>query len=123
MGYSKCLIDAGCDLTICEAPIKRSGWKVSIGGQKHPGLPILELANCAVATSGDIEQFLEISGVRFSHLIDPQTGYGLTNRFQVTVIAANGMIADSVASTSLAIGIEHSREFLKQNEIEALYFV
>jgi thiamine biosynthesis lipoprotein ApbE len=94
--------------------IKRSGWKVSIGGQKHPDLPILELANCAVATSGDIEQFLEISGVRYSHLIDPQTGYGLTNRFQVTVIAANGMIADSVASTSLAIGIEHSREFLKQ---------
>ena len=123
MGYSKCLIDAGGDLTIGDAPIKRSGWKVSIGGQKHPDLPILELTNCAVATSGDIEQFLEISGTRYSHLIDPKTGYGLTNRFQVTVIAANGMIADSVASTSLAIGIEHSKEFLKQNEIEALYFV
>ena len=123
MGYPRCLIDAGGDLTIGDAPKKRSGWMVEVGGQNHPDLPILELANCAVATSGDTEQFLEISGIRYSHLIDPKTGYGLTNRSQVTVIATNCMTADSVASTSLAIGIEHSREFLKQKKIEALYFV
>jgi len=123
MGYPRCLIDAGGDLTIGDAPKKRSGWMVEVGGQKHPDLPILELANCAVATSGDTEQFLEISGTRYSHLIDPKTGYALTNRSQVTVIAADCMIADSVASTSLVLGIENSREFLKQNKIEALYFV
>ena len=123
MGYPRCLIDAGGDLTIGSAPHSRSGWMVEVGGQKHPDLPILELANCAVATSGDIEQFLEISGIRYSHLIDPKTGYGLTNRSQVTVIAANCMIADSLASTSLGVGLEGSKEFFKQTDIEALFFV
>jgi len=63
---------------------------------------MVELANSAVATSGDVFQYLEIDGVRYSHIVDPITCLGLTNRCQVTVVAKDGMTADSLA-TSLSV--------------------
>lgn len=122
-GYPRCLIDAGGDLTIGDAPRNRDGWRVEIGGRKHPELPIMALSNCAVATSGDLEQFLEIGDKRYSHIINPHTGYGLTERAQSTVIAPNCMLADSLASTSLGLGFERSCVLLKDFEIECFYFL
>ena len=75
-GFSRCLIDAGGDLTIGDPPENQKGWKCNCGGVPDSNIPELELANCAVATSGDIEQYLEINGQRYSHLIDPRTGKG-----------------------------------------------
>ena len=93
----RCLIDAGGDLVIGAPPRDSKGWRVEIGGRKHPDLPVLHLSNLAVATSGDIEQFVIVDGKRYSHLIDPGTGLGLTTQCQVTVIASTGMEADSLA--------------------------
>ena len=58
---NRVLIDAGGDLLIGDAPIGKKGWKIEIGGRTHPDLPILTLSNIAVATSGDVEQFVTIA--------------------------------------------------------------
>jgi thiamine biosynthesis lipoprotein len=122
-GFSRCLIDAGGDLTLGEAPQNRKGWRIEIGGRKHPELPILELSNCAVATSGDLEQFLQIEEKFYSHIIDPFTGFGLLGRAQVTVVSQNGMLADSLASACLALGFEKASNLSRQSEIDSFYYL
>ena len=59
---SATLVDAGGDIVLGAPPPDRGGWKIAIGGRKHSDLPVLTLSNCAVATSGDIEQSVEIEG-------------------------------------------------------------
>jgi thiamine biosynthesis lipoprotein len=95
MGFDRCLIDAGGDLTLGKRPRQSKGWKIQIGGIKHPDLPRMTLENCSVATSGDSSQFVEINGTKYSHILNPRSGYGLENLTQVTVIAKNGISADS----------------------------
>ena len=119
---SRCLIDAGGDLVIGDPPRNAKGWRVEIGGRKHPALPVLHLSNLAVATSGDLEQFVTLNGKRFSHLIDPGTGLGLTTHCQVTVIAPTGMEADSLASAFAVMGLRKTKEYLKKkNDITAFF--
>jgi len=122
-GLNRCLIDAGGDLVIGAPPRDAKGWKVEIGGRKHPTLPILHLSNLAVATSGDIEQFVTLNGKRFSHLIDPGTGLGLTTQCQVTVIAPSGMEADSLASAFLVMGSRKSKEYLENKTDITAFFL
>ena len=122
-GFSRCLIDAGGDLTIGNPPRQLKGWKVEFGGIANSLVPVHELSNCAVATSGDFEQFLELEGKRYSHLIDPKTGTGIEGQVQVTVIAKNGMTADALASTCLVLGIEKSKAFLAKSQFLSMYYV
>jgi thiamine biosynthesis lipoprotein ApbE len=65
----------------------------------------LNLANAVVSTSGNLEQFVVINGVRYSHMVDPKTGLGLTGQRSVTVIAPKGITADSM--TKVLPGITH----------------
>jgi thiamine biosynthesis lipoprotein len=110
MGFDRCLIDAGGDLTLGKRPRQSQGWKIQIGGIKHPDLPRMILENCSVATSGDSSQFVEINGTKYSHILNPRSGYGLENLTQVTVIAKNGISADSLATTFSVLGHKKSKE-------------
>ena len=122
-GFSRSLVDAGGDLRIGDAPLDSVGWKIDIGGRGYKELTVLQLSNCAVATSGDTEQFLKINGTQYSHIIDPQTGIGLANQAQATVIAPTGMEADSLASTFLVTGFEKATTLIKKTHAKHLYFV
>ena len=110
MGFDRCLIDAGGDLTLGKRPRQSKGWKIQIGGIKHPDLPTMTLENCSVATSGDSSQFVEINGTKYSHILNRRSGYGLENLTQVTVIAKNGISADSLATTFSVLGHKKSKE-------------
>ena len=122
-GIHSALVDAGGDIGLGDPPPGRKGWQIEIGGRKHPDLPILELANCAVATSGDVEQFVEVDGKRYSHIIDPRTGIGLTTRLQVTVVAPIGMQADSLASALTVLGPKKGSALVKTIPHVQAYFV
>jgi len=95
LGLPRALVAVSGDLAIGDPPPDKSGWSVQIDR------PLL-LHNCAVSTSGDTEQFVEIGGRRYSHIIDPKTGLGLTSRSTVTVLARDGTTADSLA-TALSV--------------------
>jgi len=122
-GIKRCLIDAGGDLVIGEPPAGKKGWSIDVGGKTHHQLPKLLLSNCSVSTSGDIEQFLEVDGTFYSHIIDPRTAIGLSSRSQVTVIAKNGMTSDSLASACLVLGFDASLGLLKAYGVDAAFFI
>lgn len=110
-GCSQYLIDAGGDLLLGAPPPTRSGWRVATAQANAP--PTI-LSHCAVATSGDRYQYLEWKGKRYSHIIDPRTGYGLIDQQQVTVIAPDATLADALASTLSVLGEGHAAELLKK---------
>ena len=107
-GVSSAMVDAGGDILVTAAPPGRKGWRIAIAGMAAD----LVLTNCAVATSGASVQFLEQNGVRYSHIIDPRTGMGVTNRCQATVVAPTAMLADGVASWLCVEGVERGIEIL-----------
>lgn len=94
-GMSSALIVFGGDIVAGRAPPNEIGWRVRV--QTGPD-SVIHLVNAALSTSGDSEQFLEIDGVRYSHVIDPRTSRGLTRRVQATVRAPDGITADALAT-------------------------
>ncbi|MCC9608234.1 FAD:protein FMN transferase [Blastopirellula sp. JC732] len=105
-GLKQALVDAGGDMAIGDPPPSSDGWKISVAQSKQEGAEVMlvELANCGVATSGDAYQFVEIDGKRYSHILDPHTGYGVTTSRTVTVFAPTAMQADAWASAISVLG-------------------
>lgn len=123
LGITRCLIDAGGDLSLGDPPIDRQGWVVKIGNSNNTHLPKLILSNCSVATSGDLEQFVEFEGKRYSHILDSKTGLGMENQMQVTFIAKSGMIADAYATSAISLGPEKTFEKLVKGSNNTAYFI
>jgi thiamine biosynthesis lipoprotein len=102
-GVPRALVEAGGDLAVGDAPPGTSGWRVVVGEST------MHLANTAVSTSGPRYQYIEIDGVRYSHVIDPRTGMALTTAFEATVIATDGATADALATAITIVGAEQGR--------------
>lgn len=98
-GFGSALIDAGGDLALGDAPPGQDGWCIALAGlSSSPPETYLCVANAAVATSGDQWQFVEIDGVRYSHIVDPRTGNALAGRRSVTVVGRDSMTTDAWAT-------------------------
>ena len=93
---SRSCITAGGDVRMGDPPPDANGWK--IGVRTGEDSEVLVLSNCAVSTSGDLHQFIEIGGTRYSHIIDPATGLGITRSNSATVIAATATVSDALAT-------------------------
>ncbi len=105
LGVTRALIAVSGDIVAGDAPPGARGWRV---GLEPAGGEIL-LRNAAVSTSGDTEQFREIGGVRYSHIIDPKTGLGFTSAIVVTVVARRGLDADPIATAVSVLGEQRGR--------------
>src|SRR5690606_30453475 len=82
---------------------------------------IIEPGNNAVATSGDYRNYFEEDGTRYSHIIDPRTGYPIQhNLVSVTVITETCMDADAYATALTVMGAEGALEFANQKGLAVL---
>ncbi|MHC4219444.1 MAG: FAD:protein FMN transferase, partial [Planctomycetota bacterium] len=100
-GVDRCLVDLGGDIAAGDPPPGVSGWRIALHSNRALELKI---AGSAVATSGDTEQFVEIDGTPYSHIVDPRSGLGLTNRTAVTVVGPDAATADALASAISVLG-------------------
>ncbi len=113
-GFRQVMIVAGGDVRLGDPPPDRKGWNVAVKTfDLQQRDEILTLANAAVSTSGDLYQSVEIDGVSYSHILDPKTGLGLTQRIAATVIADQGKLSDPLATAACVMG-ETSAETLKK---------
>jgi thiamine biosynthesis lipoprotein len=74
--------------------------------------------NACVDTSGDLNQFVEIEGRRYSHIIDKNTGLGLTESVQATVVAPNAALADWLSTALCVMGPDKSMEYMRRHHPE-----
>lgn len=83
---------------------------------------IVSLSNKGMATSGNYRNFYEIDGKRYSHTINPKTGFPVEHSLlSATIIAKNCMLADAYATACMVMGVEQSIKFFERNkEIEGL---
>ena len=123
-GLSRALVAASGDIAVGDPPPGQWNWRVAVGKlDATNGEParILYLNNAAVSTSGDAEQFVEIGGRRYSHIVDPRTGVGLTNRLQVTVIGRRATDTDAFATAVSVMGVERGLALLEsQADLEGI---
>ncbi len=115
LGVPHCLVDLGGEIALGESPPGEDGWSVSLPSDFNRDHALfLKLANAAIATSGYTEQFVEIEGVQYSHIIDPATGLGLTNNILVSVIAPDATSADALASAISIAGPDRAELILQR---------
>lgn len=103
LGITRALVDTGGGMATGDPPPDKPGWRIGMLGDSSR---VLLLKNCGVSTSGDVEQFVEIDGKRYSHIIDPATGLGLTNQAMATVIAPTGLLSDALDTPICILGPE-----------------
>ena len=107
------LADAGGDIAMSAAPPGTKGWTIGVNipeRQEELLDQSLLLQNKAVATSGDAYQYVEKDGIRYSHIVDPNTGYGVTFQRNVTVIANDGATADWLATACSILPIKKAKK-------------
>ncbi len=124
-GLTRALVAAGGDIVAGDAPPGAKGWAVGIAPLADPDAKpsrYLLLENAAVSTSGDAEQYVEIDGKRYSHIVDPKTGVGIPGQFSVTVTARRGITSDALATAVAVLGPERGLRLVERTEgAEALF--
>ncbi len=119
-GIKNCLINAGGQI-YCLGKHFNKPWRIGIApsrGNKLNGY--LDLTDKSSATSGDYEQYFSAGKIRYSHILNPKTGYPADSKItSVTVIANDGITADALATAIFVLGKDKGRELSRQfNDIQ-----
>ena len=104
-------------MTASDAPPGQPGWRIVVAPLDTPDAPpaqIIYLKNRSIATSGDMFQRVEIGGKRYSHIVDPHTGIGLTDHALVTIVAPDGMTANGLSTSTCVLGPERGLKLVEQ---------
>lgn len=117
------LVDASGDIVVSDPPPGKDGWTIAINLPESGDETWdrkLELKNFAVSTSGDVYRYTVHNGKKYSHIIDPKTGYGVTSQRNVTVISKYGQDADWLATTCSILPIKKALK-LAEKEHAAVF--
>ncbi len=114
-GVARALVELGGDIAVSGPPPGARGWAVGLG-QAVAGVETIELSHQAISTSGDAEQFVEIGGERYSHVVDPATGLGLRSRVAATVTAREAIVTDGLSTLLGVLGPERGQAFLATHQ-------
>lgn len=119
-GFPASLIAVAGDIYAGDPPPGRHAWTAelqypaSLKEYSKTGEPVqrVELKRSAISTSGDQFQYVEIDGVRYSHIVDPRTGLGVTRQILVTVTGPEGRLCDGLATAISVLGREAGMQLI-----------
>jgi thiamine biosynthesis lipoprotein len=116
-GVERALVSGGGDLAVSGPPPGKRGWRIEVAPldvSNAPPARFVLLRRGALATSGDLFQHLEIDGKRYSHIVNPRTGIGLTDHSLVTVMARDCTTADALATAASVLGPVDGPKLIEQ---------
>jgi FAD:protein FMN transferase len=117
------LADASGDIVMSNAPPGKDGWTIGVNlpeSENEIWDKKLELKNFAVSTSGDVYRYTIHNGIKYSHIIDPKTGYGVTSQRNVTVMTKYGADADWLATACSILPIKKALALAKKEHAAIL---
>ena len=131
LGVSQLMVEVGGEVRTMGTNIKNENWKIGIDTpilDTAPGENIFKVAvldNQAIATSGNYRNFYTFNDKRFSHIIDPRTGYPVeTNIASVTVLGTNCMDADALATALSVLNFNEGKALIESLDgFEALWII
>ena len=115
-GVASGIVNAAGDLITWGTQPNGSQWTVGIADPniKHHPFSYLNISNMAVATSGNYEKYAIINGEKYSHTIDPKTGFPVSGIKSVTIISPNAELADAMATPVMVLGIKVGLDLINQ---------
>ena len=122
-GVSAGIINASGDMATWGKQTDGTDWKVAITNplDKNKAFALLPVSDGAVVTSGDYEKYVNFNGQRYTHIIDPRTGYPSSGIISVTVFAPKAELADALATSIFVMGKEVGLDRIDQlPEIECI---
>lgn len=115
-GVTSGIVNAGGDLTVWGKQPSGAAWIIGIADPDKKDLSIasLTLDHASVATSGNYEKYVTIKGKKYSHTIDPKTGYPVHSIKSVTVICTRAEIADASTKPIVVMGTKAGLNLINQ---------
>lgn len=115
-GVKAGIINASGDMSTWGNQPNGSEWKVAITNplNRDKVFAMLPITNSAIVTSGNYEKYVTFGNKRYSHIIDPRTGYPSSGIISVTVLAPKAELADALASSVFVMGIEAGIDRINQ---------
>lgn len=115
-GVTSGFVNAAGDLTAWGLQPNGAAWTIGIANpnaKQHP-FSYLKITDLAIATSGNYEKFAVIGGKKYSHTIDPKTGYPVSGIKSVTIISPSAELSDSMATPVTVMGIKVGLDMINQ---------
>jgi thiamine biosynthesis lipoprotein len=129
-GYRNYLVEIGGEIFAAGYDKESMPWRIGINRPRAEAAfdavyKVIVLSNQGFATSGDYRNFFEIGGMRYSHVIDPRTGFPVSNGVvSVSIISSNCTMADGVATAVMVMGLEKGLEMISRLDgVEGLIVV
>lgn len=115
-GVKAGIVNASGDLTAFGKPEGIDCWTIGIANPDvvQQSFSTMEITDMAVATSGNYEKFVVIDGKKYSHTIDPKTGYPISGIKSVTIISPNAEISDAFATPVTIMGVKAGLAMINQ---------
>lgn len=110
------IVNASGDLAAWNKNAKAKPWKIGVNHPHKSGkiYKVLKLKNSSVATSGSNEKFAEINGIRYSHIINPKTGWPASELMSVTVVGENTEFANFLSTSIMVLGKKEGQKLINQ---------
>ncbi|MFA6075622.1 MAG: FAD:protein FMN transferase [Negativicutes bacterium] len=116
-GIKSALVNAGGDVRVIGNRSDGKPWRIGIQDPRNPDkmLGSLALDNWdTMETSGDYQRYIEVNGIRYSHILDPKTGSQPRTVKAVTVICNNSLDGDIFSTALFILGVDEGKKLLKQ---------
>lgn len=115
-GITSGIVNAAGDLTTWGMQENGKPWTIGIAdpNKKETLFSSFQITNTSVATSGNYEKFVVINGKKYSHTINPKTGFPIEGIKSVSIIAENAEIADALATPVTILGVDVGLDFINQ---------
>ncbi|MCB9426738.1 MAG: FAD:protein FMN transferase [Flavobacteriales bacterium] len=115
-GVSSGIVNASGDMNTWGKQPNGKEWKIALTNplDKNKVFALLPVSDAAVVTSGNYEKYITFNGKRYTHIIDPRTGYPSTGVISVTVFAPKAELADALATSVFVMGKETGLDRINQ---------
>jgi len=120
-GVSAGLVNVGGDMRVFSPAGRQRMWRIGVQSPFEKTLiGVIEISRGAICTSGDYRRFTEIAGKRYSHIVDPRTGWPTDVTPSVTVVAPDATTADAWATALSVLGPEGLKLLPTAEGVEAM---
>lgn len=125
-GVKNAIINIGGNIITIGTKIDKNNWNIGIQNPfstRGEYLGVVQLNNETVSSSGDYEKYFEQDGIKYHHILDPNTGYPCDNELTgVSIITKNSIDADSLSTVSFLMGLKDGLELINGiDDVEAIF--
>ena len=125
-GVKSAIIDLGGNIFAHGEKVSGDAWKIGIQNpfsNRGEIVGAISVKNKSIVTSGIYERYIEVDGVKYHHILNPETGYPYENDIAgITIISDKSTTGDALSTSVFALGIEEGMKFVEElDDVDAIF--